>query len=348
MSEDKFSTIESIGRSGLISEINKSEIFKRDDVIKGIDDDAAVVKINEYQANLLSMESYIEGVDFDLTYTPFHHLGYKIVSAAVSDIYAMNGTPKAIMIGLSIPNRVSVEMIKELYKGINAACLDNQTQLVGGDVTASREVMALSVSVYGSSEIDKLVYRSGAQQDDAVCVSGDLGGALAGLKVLLREKRFWLDTGKKAFKPDLSDYEYVVKRQLVPIARKDLISIFKENQIIPTSMTDISQGLINDLKNITRSSNVGVHLYEAAIPVSLDTRKVADEMKEDVDKYALHGGEDYELLFTLPQKDVDKLAKKFKDFAVIGKIRTNEDSIVMQTAAGDVWTFDDENTTNRK
>ena len=340
MPEENFSTIESIGRSGLISQIEQSGIFKREEVIKGIGDDAAVIGTSEHQASLLSMESYIEGVDFDLTYTPFHHLGYKIVTAVLSDIYAMNGRPSAIMIGLSIPNRISVEMIQELYKGINAACVDNQTQLVGGDITASREVMAVSISAYGNTEVERITYRSGARQDDAICVSGDLGGALAGLKVLLREKQFWLDTGKKDFQPDLSDYEYVVKRQLVPIARKDIIAVFEENNIIPTSMTDISQGLINDLKNITRSSNVGVHLYEAAIPVSLDTRKVADEMKDDVDKYALHGGEDYELLFTLPQKDVDKLSKKFTDFAVIGKVRTNEDGIVMQTASGDIYTFE--------
>ncbi|HKJ31559.1 MAG TPA: thiamine-phosphate kinase [Balneolales bacterium] len=343
MSEEKFSTIESLGRSGLISEIQQSGIFKREEVIKGIDDDAAVIRSSDKNAVLLSMESYIEGVDFDLTYTPVHHLGYKLVTAAVSDIYAMNARPTAIMIGLSIPNRISVEMIKELYKGINAACLDNQTQLVGGDVTASREVMAISVSVYGTASTENIVYRSGAREDDAVCISGDLGGALGGLKILLREKQFWLDTGQKDFQPDLSDYEYVVKRQLVPIARKDVIQVFEENNIIPSSMTDISQGLINDLKNITRSSNVGIHLYEAAIPVSLDTRKIANEMEEDVIDYALHGGEDYELLFTLSKQDVDKLAQKFKDFAVIGKVRTNEDGIVMQTASGDVWTFENKN-----
>ncbi|HKJ44378.1 MAG TPA: thiamine-phosphate kinase [Balneolales bacterium] len=343
MSEEKFSTIESIGRNGLIKEIENSGIFTRKEVLKGIGDDAAVIKESDYKASLLSTETYIEGVDFDLAYTPFHHLGYKIVTAAVSDIYAMNAHPTGIMIGLAIPNRISVEMIKELYKGINAACLDNKTQLIGGDITASRNVMALNVSVYGSGEIERIVYRSGARQDDAICVSGDLGGALAGLKILLREKKFWLDSGKKEFEPDLSNYEYVVKRQLVPIARRNLIDLFEEHDIIPSSMTDISQGLINDLKNITQASNAGVHLYEAAIPVSLDTRKVADEMQEDVDNYALHGGEDYEMLFTLPQEDVDKLSKVFKDFAVIGKVRTNEDGIVMQTASGDVWTFDANN-----
>lgn len=340
MSEEKFTPIEQAGRQALIKDIKDNIAVTRPEVIKGIGDDAAVFKVSEFKATLLSTETYIEGVDFDLSYTPFHHLGFKLVSAVVSDIYAMNAQPVAITVSLAIPNRVSMEMVREFYKGIHASSGEYNVELVGGDITGSHAYMAVNINVYGEADIDDLVYRSGAQIDDAICVSGDIGGALAGLKVLLREKKFWLDSGKETFEPDLSDYEYVVKRQLVPIARKDVINLFQENNIVPTSMTDISQGLINDLKGITDSSKKGAKLFQAALPVALETRAIADEMKEDVDNYALHGGEDYELLFTLPEPDIEKLSKIFKDYSVIGKIVENSNGVTVQTAEGEVWRYD--------
>lgn len=340
MSENKFTPVEQVGRKALLKEIEESVAVHRDEVIKGIGDDAAVFKVSEFKATLLSTESYIEGVDFDLTYTPFHHLGYKLVTAVLSDIYAMNAKPVAITVGLSIPNRISTEMLKDFYKGINAAGQDYNVQLAGGDITGSHGYMAVNISAYAESEIEKVVYCSGAQIDDAICVTGDIGGALAGLKVLLREKKFWLDSGKDYFEPDLSEHEYVVKRQLVPIARRDAIKIFEENQIIPASMTDISQGLINDLKRITDASKKGAQIFQAALPIANETRKVADEMKEDVDNYALHGGEDYELLFTIPKAEVEKLSKIYKDFSVIGKIVPASEGLKVQTAEGEIWSYD--------
>ncbi len=341
MSEEKFTPIEQVGREALIKEIRENVAVKRPEVIKGIGDDAAVFKVSEFKASLLSTETYIEGVDFDLSYTPFHHLGFKLVSAVVSDIYSMNAQPIAITVSLALPNRISMEMIQEFYKGIHASSGEYNIELVGGDITGSHAFMAVNINVYGESDIDNLVYRSGAQIDDAICVTGDIGGALAGLKVLLREKKYWLDSGKETFEPDLSEYEYVVKRQLVPIARKDTITVLQQNNIVPTSMTDISQGLINDLNGITDSSRKGAVLFQAALPIALETRAIADEMKEDVDNYGLHGGEDYELLFTLPEPDIEKLSKIYKDYSVIGKIVEPSNGITVQTAEGEVWRYDE-------
>lgn len=340
MSENKFTPVEKIGRESLLKKIEDSVAVHRDEVIKGIGDDAAVFRVSEFKATLLSTESFIEGVDFDLTYTPFHHLGFKLVTAVLSDIYAMNAQPIAITVGLSIPNRVSAEMLQDLYKGINAAGQDYNVQLAGGDITGSHGYMSVGISVYGECDIEKVVYCSGAQVNDAICVTGDLGGALAGLKVLLREKKFWLDSGKDYFEPDLSEHEYVVKRQLVPIARKDTIRVFEENNLLPTSMTDISQGLINDLKRIIDASKKGAMVFQAALPIAVETRKVADEMKEDVDTYALHGGEDFELLFTISEADVEKLSKVYKDFSVIGKIVPASEGLKVQTAEGELWRYD--------
>lgn len=341
MDKDSFRTVQSIGRSELINELMEHSDFEHPSVIKGYGDDSAVIeKDDDYQ--LLSSETFMEGVDFDLTYVPLHHLGYKLATAAVSDIYAMNGTPEALLINLAVPNKFSVDMLKEIYRGIGTAGKDHEFQIVGGDLTASHQILSATVSCYGSVNPQKITYRSGARMDDAVCVTGDLGGAIAGLRILMREKEFWEEQeSQQAFQPDLDDYEYVVKRQLVPIARRDFVRQLSDMNIVPSSMIDITQGIASDLQQLSLASEVGAHIYQTALPIALDTRHVADEMKEDVDKYALYGGEDFELMFTLPEKDVEKLTDEFEDFAVIGKITKKDKGVRLQQADGDTILFED-------
>lgn len=342
MDNDSFRSIESIGRHRLIKELSKQSSFRNERVIKGIGDDATVLEETQTYVGLLSSESFLEGVNFDLTYTPLHHLGYKIVTAAVSDIYAMNGTPDTVLVNLGLPNKLSVDMVNEIYKGINAAALDYEVEISGGDLTASHQILTLSITAHGRTEKDKLIYRSGAKIDEAICVTGDLGGAIAGLRILMREKKYWEEHGQDQFQPDLGDYEYVVKRQLVPGARRDFIDKIAELDINPSAMIDLTQGLVSDIHQLTEASNVGAHIYQAALPIAIETRQVADEMKEDVDKYALYGGEDFELLFTLPEDAVEILAEEFEDFVVIGKITKQEKGVKMQRQDGELISFEEE------
>ncbi|TVQ70436.1 MAG: thiamine-phosphate kinase [Balneolaceae bacterium] len=335
-------TISSIGRAGLIRHISGVSAYRSERVAYGIGDDAAVLHANESKYGLISSETLVEGVEFDLSFMPFHQVGAKAVTAGVSDIYAMNGQPHAVLINLGVPNRITRDMIDELYRGIGMACSDYGCQLSGGDLTGSHNAMIISVTAYGDVEKEKIIYNSGAKVDDAVCVTGDLGSALAGLKVLLREKRHWEESEDPVMQPDLTEWDYIVKRQLVPIARKDMISLFRQNEIRPTSMIDVSQGLLHDLQRVLTSSQKGAYLYQSALPIDLQTRKLADEMQEDVDKYALYGGEDFELLFTLPEKEAGKLAELSRDFSVIGKITGKPAQVEMQTAEGEVIVFGDE------
>ncbi|MEX1136442.1 MAG: thiamine-phosphate kinase [Balneolales bacterium] len=338
---EPFTTVQSLGRSGLVKHIRKKTLHTNDAVITGIGDDAAVIKQDEGRVSVVSSENLVEGVDFDLTFTPLHHLGSKVITAAVSDIYAMNAQPEAILLNLSLPNRFSVEMIDQLYHGVDLATRDYNCQVAGGDIGATAGALVISVMAYGSAPKNKITKRHGFGKDEAICVSGDVGGALAGLNILLREKQHWQDEGAETMQPDLTAYEYVVKRQLVPLARYDLIKAFDEFSIQPSSMTDVSQGLVSELQNLFSESEYGAYIYEAALPIHLDTRRVAEEMNDDADRYALYGGEDYELLFTLPKEDVEKLGKNFQDFVVIGKTTDDKSAIRFQTAEGEVWKMED-------
>lgn len=338
----QFMEIQSIGRARLIDEIKGLDRHKRDEVVEGIGDDAAVLKLADDKLILTSSETFAEGVDFDLTYTPLHHLGYKIIAGAVSDIYAMNGNPVSVNLNLSLPNKISVQMIRQFYTGVESACNDFDIELSGGDMKAAPQLMVCAVSVTGEVAEKDIIYRRGAHKEDALCVTGDLGGAMAGLRILMREKAHWQEHGQEQFQPDLADYEYVVKRQLVPTARKDFIELLEKEQIKPSSMIDVSQGLAHDLYQLAKASDVGAYLYQAAIPIAIETRQVADEMKEDVDRYAFYGGEDLELMFTVPKDTVDKLAEVFNDFAVIGKITDASEGLKMQTPDGDYVIFDED------
>lgn len=340
MDNESFRTIESLGRGELIDELMEHNTVNLDSVVQGYGDDSTVLESGKgYQ--LLSSESFLEGVDYDLTYVPLHHLGYKVATAAVSDIYAMNGTPQVVLVNLSVPNKMSVDMLKEIYRGLGTAGKDYEFQIAGGDLTASHQILGISISCYGEVSRNKVIYRKGARTGDAICVTGDLGGAAAGLRILMREKKFWEEQDQQqAFQPDLSDYEYVVRRQLVPAARKDFIEQLADLNLSPSSMIDLTQGLVSEIKHLAGASDVGAYFYQAALPISMDTRSVADEMKEDVDKYALYGGEDFELMFTLPEKKVELLADEFSDFTVIGKITDLSEGIRMQKAEGGVAVFD--------
>lgn len=343
MDKKSFRTVQSVGRQQLIDELMEHNLVEHESVIYSAGDDAAVTKPNDgYQ--LTSSESFMEGVDFDLTYVPLHHLGYKIGTAAVSDIYAMNGTPQTILVDLAVPNKLSVDMLKEIYRGLGTAGKEYGFQIVGGDLTASHKVLGVSISCYGSVNSDDILYRKGAHTGEAICVTGELGAAAAGLRILMREKKFWeeQEDQKQDFQPDFEEYEFVVKQQLVPTARKDLIQAIDDSGIKPTAMIDLTQGLVEEIKHLAEASGTGAYFYETALPIGLETRKVADEMKEDVDKYALYGGEDFELLFTISKDKLDRLGDKFEDITVIGQIKPQKEGLAMERADGDVAVFNDE------
>ncbi len=338
---DEFITIQSIGRKGLLKEISEFKGESKKNTVKGLGDDAAVIKEEDGSLSLLTTDTFVEGVDFDPTYTPFTHFGYKIISASVSDIYAMNGNPTSALVNLALPNSMSVQMVKDLYRGIDNACKKYGIELVGGDLTGNHSNAVISVSIYGKADNESVTYRKGANIGDAICVTGDVGAAIAGLRILMREKKFWEQHGDDAIQPDLEDYKFVVQRQLMPKARKDLIEALSAQKLVPTSMIDITQGVINEVTGLCSASGLGAYLYQAALPIAIETRHVADEMEEDVDKYALFGGEDLELLFTLSEKQVEQFIEHFKDFAVIGRMTPQEEGLQMQTAEGDVLNFDD-------
>lgn len=337
--EDTFRTIQSLGRKELINELMEGDAVHNESVIKGVGDDASVLSKSEEECILFSSETFMEGVDFDLTYTPLNHLGYKVSSSAISDIYAMNGKPETLLVNMALPNKLSVDMIKEIYKGIYSCGAEHGFQVVGGDLTASHQILSISISCQGKVGTDNITYRQGAKEGDAICVTGDLGGAIAGLRILMREKEYWEEHQQQQFQPDLEDYEYVVQRQLVPLAQKEFIDKIGELNLLPSSMIDLTQGLVSDLTNITDASQIGALIYQAALPIALETRQVADEMKEDVDKYALYGGEDLEMLFTLKKEQVEELADTFSNFTVIGKITSEYDEPLMQTGEGELISF---------
>ena len=340
MDSENFQQIKDLGFSSLIEKFKEFTGEKREEIIKGIGDDASLYKEAEGNYTSASTEIFLEGVHFDITYTPLHHLGYKLVTAAVSDIYAMNSSPVQILVSLAIPNKYSVQMIEQLYQGFDKACSDYNIQLTGGDLTASHQILAVSVTVLGTCENNCVITRDGARHEDVICVTGDLGSAIAGLRILMREKKEWQESGSQKFQPELEPYEYVVQRQLVPLARHDFIDSLSGWDEKPSSMIDVTQGLIADLKEIAKNSGLGAEIYSPAVPISLETRNVADEMQEDVDKYAFYGGEDFEILFTLAESQVEKLKAEFEDFSVIGKMSNEYNELKINTGEDKTIQFD--------
>ena len=322
--------ISSLGEFGLIEHLTKNIELQNASSILGVGDDAAVIDHFGKQT-VITTDLLVEGVHFDLTYTPLKHLGYKSIIVNLSDIYAMNASPTQITMSLGISNRFSVEALDEFYEGVYAACAKYGVDLVGGDTTSSQKGFIISVTAIGEVTPDKFVKRSTAQKGDLLCVSGDLGAAYVGLLFLEREKKIFMES--PGVQPDLEGESYVIGRLLKPEARKDIIDFFTQQQITPTSMLDISDGLSSEILHICKESNLGCILYEEKIPVNEDMRKAAFKFEIDPTACALSGGEDYELLFTIPQTDYDKLVLN-EQISVIGYMTEPEQGALIITKGG--------------
>ena len=326
MSESQ-TEISTLGEFGLIEELTKSFKVKNNSTIKGVGDDAAVLDYSNRKV-LVTTDLLLEGIHFDLTYVPLRHLGYKAAVVNFSDIYAMNGTPKQITVSLGVSKRFTVEHIKELYEGIKLACEIYGVDLIGGDTSASVTGLLISITCIGEGEEGKIVYRSGAKENDLICVSGDLGAAYMGLQLLERERV--ASAGQKDFQPQFGGKEYIIERQLKPEARKDIIEILEKNGIQPTAMMDVSDGLSSELLHICQESNVGCRVYEERIPIDYQTAVMAEELNMNVTVVAMNGGEDYELLFTVPLEMHEKISQ-IEGIRIIGHVTKPELGCFMQS-----------------
>lgn len=324
--------LSSLGEFKLIDHLTKHIALKNSNVIKGIGDDAAVIK-NYNQVSLVATDMLCEGIHFDLLYTPIKHLGYKAVVVNLSDIYAMNGSPEHITISLGVSNKMSVEFLEELYEGISLACKNYGVDLIGGDTVSSKSGLVISITAIGKADEDKIVYRSGASENDLICVTGDLGAAYMGLQLLEREKAVF--EGSENIQPDFSGNDYILERQLKPEARHDLIQALESNGIKPTAMIDVSDGLSSDLLHICKDSGYGCSLYEEKIPIDPTTVNMAEEFKISGPTAALNGGEDYELLFTVDMKDHDKI-KDLGGISIIGHMTGKGEAPNLVTSGGNV------------
>lgn len=322
----------SLGEFGLIKHLTEHvEIYNPSSSLKGIGDDAAVIKYENDKQTLISTDMLVEGVHFDLTYAPLKHLGYKAIMVNLSDICAMNSVPKQVTVSIAASNRFSVEALEELYAGMLYACKKYQVDLIGGDTTSSTSGLIISVTAIGEAKAEDIVYRNGAKEKDLVCVTGDLGGAYMGLQILEREKFVFKDNPQ--LQPDLEGNDYILERQLKPEARLDIIELFKSLDIKPSSMIDVSDGLASELMHLCTQSGVGCELYEEKIPIDPQTFDRAREFSLDPTVCALSGGEDYELLFTLPMSDYDKI-KNLPDFTIIGHITPKSSGLNLVARAG--------------
>ncbi|MBL0268404.1 MAG: thiamine-phosphate kinase [Chitinophagaceae bacterium] len=322
--------ISSLGEFGLIEHLTKNIELQNASSILGVGDDAAVIDHFGKQT-VLSSDLLVEGVHFDLTYTPLRHLGYKCITVNLSDIYAMNAQPTQVLLNLGISNRFSLEALDEFYEGVYAACNRYGVDLVGGDTTSSQKGFIISVTAIGEVAPDKYVKRSTAQKGDLLCVSGDLGGAYVGLLFLEREKKIFLES--PGVQPDLEGETYVIGRMLKPEARKDIVEFFASSEIVPTSMMDISDGLSSEILHICKQSNLGCVLYEEKIPVHEEMKRAAFKFEIDPTACALSGGEDYELLFTIPQAEYDKLVLN-EQISVVGYMTEPEQGAHIITKGG--------------
>ena len=322
--------ISSLGEFGLIDHLTKNIEHQNASTILGVGDDAAIIDHFGKQT-VVTTDLLIEGVHFDLMYTPLKHLGYKSVVVNLSDVYAMNATPTQITVSIAISNRFSLEALEEFYEGIYAACAEYSVDLIGGDTTSVPKGFVISITALGEVAPDKFVKRSTANVNDLICVSGYLGGAYLGLLLLEREKKVFLET--KGVQPDLEDRDYIVGRLLKPEARKDIIEFFEKENIVPTSMMDISDGLSSEVLHICQQSNVGAILYEEKLPIHPDTKDFAYKLEIDPTACALSGGEDYELLFTLSQADYDKI-KDALGIRVIGYVTEAGEGATIITKGG--------------
>lgn len=323
--------ISSLGEFGLIERLTKDVELKNPSSLKGVGDDCAVLHYGEKET-LVTTDLLLEGIHFDLTYTPLRHLGYKAAVVNFSDVYAMNGTPKQITVSIGVSKRFTVEHIDELYAGICLACELYGVDLVGGDTSASVTGLIISVTCIGEGDKDKIVYRSGASDTDLICVSGDLGAAYMGLQLLERERAVSHESNDD-FHPAFEGREYLLERQLKPEARRDIVEELAKAGVKPTAMMDVSDGLSSELMHICKQSNVGCRIYEERIPIDYQTAVMAEEFNMNLVTAALNGGEDYELLFTVPLTAHDKVAA-IPGVRIIGRITKPELGYCMETRDG--------------
>lgn len=330
MSETQRTEISSLGEFGLIDHLTKNIEIQQASTLVGVGDDAAVIDHFGKQT-VITTDMLVEGIHFDLMYTPLKHLGYKSVIVNLSDVYAMNATPTHITLSLAFSNRFSVEALEEFYEGVYAACERYGVDLIGGDTTSSRKGFIISVTAIGEVAPGQAVQRSTARKGDLLCVTGFLGGAFLGLTLLEREKKIFLENPQ--IQPDLENQDYIVGRLLKPEARKDIIEFFAENDIKPTAMMDVSDGLSSETLHICRQSQLGAVIYEDKIPVHESARQFAYKLELDPTACALSGGEDYELLFTLAQEDYDKIVLN-EQISVVGYMTEPEKGATIITRGG--------------
>lgn len=330
--DEQRSEIGQLGEFGLIDRIRKHFTLSNTTSKLGIGDDAAVIDAGDNYV-LMSTDMLVEGIHFDLSYSPIQHVGYKAVAVNVSDIAAMNGKAEQITVSIAVSNRFSIEAVDALYQGIRAACSNYGVDLVGGDTTSSTAGLVISITAIGRVAKDRVVYRSGAKSGDILCATGDLGAAFLGLQVLEREKQVFLEDPN--MQPDLDKYEYLIGRLLKPEARTDIVAELAQADVLPTSMIDLSDGLASDIFHLAYSSRVGFRIYDEKIPIETFAYETAIEFKLDPLTCALNGGEDYELLFTIAQADQDKI-KNHPDIHFIGYAHERKEENVLVTKQGNV------------
>lgn len=330
MNTTKRTEISTLGEFGLIERITKDIKTQNKETVKGIGDDAAILQFCSDEETLVTTDLLMEGVHFDLTYFPLKHLGYKAVVANISDIYAMNGTPKQITVSLALSRKFCIEDVEELYSGIRLACEQYGVDIVGGDTTSSLTGLAISITAIGTAPKGTAVKRCEAKETDLICVTGNLGAAYMGLQLLEREK---IATAGQDIQPDFQGKEYILERQLKPEARKEVIEKLREEGVRPTAMIDISDGLSSELMHICKKSGTGCRIYEERIPIDYQTAIMAEELNMNVTTCALNGGEDFELLFTVPIADHEKVAA-MKEVRVIGHIVSESMGLALITRDG--------------
>lgn len=330
MNTTKRTEISSLGEFGLIEHLTKELPTGNKETVKGAGDDAAILQFGNDEEVLVTTDLLMEGIHFDLTYFPLRHLGYKAVVANISDIYAMNGTPKQITVSLALSRKFCIEDVEELYAGMRLACQQYGVDIVGGDTSSSLTGLAISITAIGTAPKGTAVRRNGAKETDLICVTGNLGAAYMGLQLLEREK---IATAGKDIQPDFQGKEYILERQLKPEARKEVLEKLREENVRPTSMIDISDGLSSELMHICKQSGVGCRIYEERIPIDYQTAIMAEELNLNVITCALNGGEDFELLFTVPIADHEKVAA-MRDVRVIGHIVSDSMGLALITRDG--------------
>lgn len=331
MAEKKRTEISELGEFGLIDRLTSKFTTKHATTLHGVGDDAAVIEAGNGEVLVISTDTLLEGIDFDLTYFPLKHLGYKAVAVAISDILAMNARPEQIMLSLGVSAKLPVEALDDLYEGLHFACEEQGIDLVGGDTSASMTGLTISLTAIGRAKKEAVVYRSGAQLNDLICITGNLGAAYMGLHLLEREKRVLRDVANP--EPQFEGYEYLLEKYLKPRARKDVVEQLAEEGIVPTAMIDLSDGLASDMLQICRSSKCGARIYLERIPIAKQTSALAEEMHADPVVAALNGGEDHELLFTVPLAMQEKVMR-MGGIDVIGHITAESTGAALVTPDG--------------